>query len=108
MAALANSTITAVNNIGTSPGQVIGANGSRTQITFHNPGAVDIIVFPTQVLINGANSTLTPSLGALGGGFRIFANGGDRTIKAPAACQAWQALSASGSGNPLTIMEQTQ
>ena len=107
MATLANSTITAVNTLGTSPVQVIGANPARQQITFHAPGSNDIYVFPTQVLVGGANSTLTPSLSSLGGGFRIFA-GGDRTISAPAACQAWQALAASGSNQPLTIMEQTQ
>jgi hypothetical protein len=108
MSVLANSTITAVNNLGTSPVSVIGANAARQQITFHNPGSVDIFVFPTTVLSGGASATLTPSLGSLGGGFRIFANGGDRTISAPAACQAWQAIAASSSNNPLTIMEQTQ
>jgi hypothetical protein len=108
MALLANSTITAINNIGTSPISVIGSNPARQLITFHNPGAVDIIVFPTTVLSGGASIVLTPSLSALGGGFRIFANGGQLTIAAPAACQAWQALAASASNNPLTIMEQTQ
>lgn len=107
MATLANSTITAVNNLGTSPSQVIGANGSRLKITFHAPGSNDIYVFPTTVLVNGANSTLTPSLSTLGGGFRIFA-GATLTLEAPAAAQAWQALAASGTNQPLTIMEQTQ
>jgi hypothetical protein len=108
MSTLANSTITAVNNLGTSPISIIGSNASRQLITFHNPGTVDIFVFPTTVLSGGASVTLTPSLASLGGGFRIFANGGDRTIGFPAAAQAWQALAASASNNPLTIMEQTQ
>ena len=107
MSTLALSTITAVNTLGTSPISVIGANATRKSITFHAPGSNDIYVFPTSVLVNGANSTLTPSLASLGGGFRIFA-GGDRTITGPTACQAWQALAASGSNQPLTIMEQTQ
>jgi len=101
-----NSTIIAVNNIGTSPGTII-AQGPRNSITFHNPGSVDIVVFPLTVLQNvpgGSSVALVPSTAVLGGGFRIFANGGDRTVEGQAASQGWQALSISGSGNPLTIM----
>jgi len=111
---LANSTILALNNISTSPTQVIGINPNRKKLTFHNPGliagAVDIFVFPLTVLQNtpgGASATLTPSTAALGGGFRIFAAGADRVIEGQGAKQGWQALSASGSGNPLTIMEES-
>jgi hypothetical protein len=103
MPLLANSTISAVNNIGSggvSP--IIGTNPGRNSINFHNPGTVDIIVFPTVVL---TPATFTPSLSALGGGFRIFANGGDRTFSGNVACQAWQAIAASSSNNPLTITE---
>jgi hypothetical protein len=105
---LQNSTVIAVNNLGTSPVQVIGVSPTRAQLTFHNPGTVDLVVFPTTVLQNvagGGSINLTPSVGALGGGFRVFANGGDRVVGGPACTQAWQALSVSGSGNPLTIME---
>jgi hypothetical protein len=107
MSTLANSTITAVNTIGTSPVAVIGGNPSRNSITFHAPGSVDMYVFPTLVLSGGASVALTPSLASLGGGFHIFA-GADRTISGPPATQAWQALAASGSNQPLTIMENTQ
>jgi hypothetical protein len=104
MTTLAQSTVTAVNSLGTSPAPVIGANPSRTSITFHAPGANDIYVAPTQVLSGGTSVNLTPSLAALGGTYHIFA-GGSLTISAPAASQAWQALAASGSNQPLTIME---
>jgi hypothetical protein len=104
MAQLANSSVTAINNIGTSVSALIGANPSRNSINFHNPGTVDIIVFPTSVL-TATPSPFAPTLSALGGGYRIFANGGDRTVTGNVACQAWQALAVSSSNNPLTITE---
>jgi hypothetical protein len=110
---LQNSTISAFNNLTTTPIQVAGANPSRSKITFHNvglaAGAVDVIVFPTTVLqgiAGGGSVALAPTTAALGGGFRIFATGGDRVVEGAAARQAWQALSVSGSGNPLTVMEE--
>jgi hypothetical protein len=104
MPQLANSSVTAINNIGTSVSSIIGANPSRNSINFHNPGTVDIIVFPTFVL-TATPSPFAPTLSALGGGYRIFANGGDRTVTGNVACQAWQALAVSSSNNPLTITE---
>jgi N-methylhydantoinase A/oxoprolinase/acetone carboxylase beta subunit len=98
---------------------VAPANSKRTQISFDNPGAVDIIVFP--VLVQALNPTwtsgsnldgntsissvvLAPTTAALGGGYRIYGNGGSRTITGE--CQgAWQALAISGSGNPLTVTD---
>jgi hypothetical protein len=107
--ALQNSTVTAWNTISqTVTNPVIGANPSRKAITFHNPGAVDIVVFPTAVLqgvAGGGSITLTPTFNLLGGGFRIFANGGQITLTGAVAKQSWQALSVTGSTNPLTIME---
>jgi hypothetical protein len=105
---LQNSTVIAINNLGTSPISVIGANGSRKQLTFHAPGSNDIFVFPTSVLQNipgGGSITLTPSLAALGGGFRVFANGGDRVISGNVSRQAWQAMASAGTNQPLTITE---
>jgi hypothetical protein len=101
---LAQSTITAVGNLGTTAVSVIGANPSRTSITFHAPGAIDIYVAPTQVLSGGVSVNLSPSTAALAGCYHIF-NGADRMITGPAAGQAWQAFAASGSSQPLTIME---
>ena len=105
MPLLANSSITSVNNIGTAVIPLIGSNAARTTINFHNPGSVDIIVFPTTVLNIVPPAVFTPSLSALGGGYRIYANGGDRTVLGSAACQAWQVVAVSGSNNPLTITE---
>ena len=109
---LQNSTITAFNTISTTVQDVVAQNGTRSQITFHNPGSVDIVVFPKTAFVGlpqpgGASTTLGPTTATLGGGFRIFANGGDRVITGQAAKQQWQALSVSGVQNPLTIMEQT-
>lgn len=102
--------IYAYNNLGTSPMVVAQANQSRQSITFHNPGTVDVVVFPSQVQgLNAApatpsNQTLTPTVSALGGGFRVYGNGGQLTLSGE--CQgAWQALAVSSSNNPLTVME---
>lgn len=102
--------IYAYNNLGTSPQVVAQANQSRQSITFHNPGTVDIVVFPSKVQgLNTApasptDQTLTPTTLALGGGFRVYGNGGQLTISGE--CQgAWQALAISDSNNPLTVME---
>lgn len=84
---------------------VIGNNPSRTQITFHNPGANDIFIAPTTVIDNNGNAiALLPSLAALGGCFRVFANGG--TLVITGECQTpWLAFATSGSNNPLTVMD---
>jgi hypothetical protein len=93
--------VTAVNNLSTAPVQVVAANPSRQKITFHNPGDVDIFVAP---VILGNGTTLVPSTVALGGCFRVFANGGALVIDGE--CQgAWQAFTASSNGKPLTIMD---
>lgn len=94
----------AFNNLSTTPAQVVAANPQRTQITFHNPGDVDIFIASAKVLVNGSAATLTPSTSALGGCWRVFANGGSLVISGE--CQgAWQAFSASSSGKPLTVMD---
>lgn len=106
MPAVAFPTITAVNTIGTTAIQVIGQNASRTKLTFHNPGAVDIIVFPVVVWIAGVVTSLLPGgVLSLGGGYRVYANGGDRVISDQSVFFAWLAQAASGSNNPLTISE---
>lgn len=89
------------NSISTAPLTVVPANPSRTKLTFHNPGSIDIFVAP---LFTATGAALAPSTGALGGTFRVFANGGALTVDGE--CQgAWQAFSASGAGNPLTVMD---
>ena|SRR3990167_830975 len=92
------------NDISTTPQEVAPANPSRQKITFHNPGDVDIFIAPALVFNGTTNSALTPTTAALGGCFRVFANGG--TLEISGECQgAWQAFSASSSGKPLTIMD---
>lgn len=102
----------AYNNLTTTSQTVAPANPARTSITFDNPGTVDIIVAPAQVqALNtsptappGTNQALTLTTAALGGGYRIYGNGGSRTIAGE--CQgAWQALAISGTNNPLTVTD---
>jgi hypothetical protein len=103
-----NPTTTAVNNIGTTAIQVIGFNAGRQQLRFHNPGTVDVIVFPIIVWITGNAVTLAPGTTlALGGGFRVYGNGGDQIIETDARFFAWLAQAVSGTNNPLTIEEST-
>lgn len=90
------------NNIGNvTPVAVLPANPSRQSLTFHNPGAVDVIVYPTT---DATGAVLAPTVAAPGGAFRVFANGGSLTVSGECQ-QAWSALSVSGANNALTAME---
>lgn len=94
------------NNISTAPLIVAPGNTSRRKLIFHNPGTINVYVAPlAQADFNtGALSALTPSLVALGGCFLVYADGGTLIIEGE--CQRiWQAFSASGSGQPLTVMD---
>ena len=92
------------NTISTTPNPVAPAASSRRQITFHNPGAVDVFVCPQYLLNSGSSVPVTPSPSNLAGCFLIFANGG--TLILTGECQGqWQAFSRSGSGNYLTVMD---
>lgn len=94
----------AYNNITTVAAQVAAANPSRQKITFHNPGTVDIYIAPAYVVNTGTNVALAPTTAALGGCFIIYANGG--TLELSGECQgAWKAFAASGTTNPLTVMD---
>ena len=94
----------AFNNLNTTPQQIFAANPQRQSITVHNPGTIDVFVAPASVIVNGSDTTLTPSTGSLGGCFRVYANGG--TLVITGECQKpWQAFSASASNNPLTVMD---
>ena len=107
----------AFNNIGTSPVTVAPQNNARIGIAFHNPGTITINVAPLQVqALNsvpsniGVNPTgsissanLTPAIGSLGGCFAITAG---QTLPFSGECAGgWQALSASGSNNPLSVVD---
>lgn len=104
----------AYNNINETTGRVVAqGNPARTSITFHNPGANDIFIAPGSVQnvvgtapTNPSDVGLTISNAALGGSWRVFANGGVLVITGE--CQGrWQALAVTGAGttNPLTVME---
>ena len=107
--------IYAFNNLGTSPVLVAPANPNRVQIVFHNPGANNLYIAPSQVQASNSvpsslpagslvNQTLTPSTGALGGCFIVGAGGGYITLTGE--CQgSYQAFAASGSNNPLTVSD---
>lgn len=93
----------ALNNLNTTPTQVLGANPARRKITVHNPGTIDAFFAQTTEQNTGVDTPLTPSTSALGGCFLIYANGGTLVIEGE--CQKpWQAFSRSASSNPLTIM----
>jgi hypothetical protein len=94
----------AYNAVSTTPAEVAPVNTARQKITFHNPGTVDIFIAPAYVVNTGSNVALAPTTAALGGCFRVFANGG--TLEITGECQgAWNAFSASASTNPLTVMD---
>lgn len=109
----------AFNNLGTTAQRVAPSNPARTQITFDNPGANDVVVFPLNVQAYNSvptsigpptgsgsisNQQLNPTTSALGGGYLIYGNGGSRTFSGE--CQGqWQALAVTGSNNPLTVTD---
>ncbi len=97
----------AFNNVSESANlQVAPANTQRQKILFHNPGTNDVFISPVVAQTSGSNVTLTPTNSALGGCFRVYANGG--TLAVEGECQgAWQALAVTGAGssNPLTVMD---
>ena len=87
-----------------TPVAVAPANPSRQKITFHNPGTVDVIIFPQYVQTTGSNVAAGTTVAALGGGWRVYGNGG--TLSLEGECQgAWYALAVSATGNPLTVMD---
>lgn len=94
----------AFNAITTSPQQILGSNPVRQRFTVHNPGTVDIFIAPLYTQTSGSDVLLAPTTSALGGCIRVFANGG--TVVISGECQKpYQAFSASGTGNPLTVDE---
>ena len=100
----------AFNNVGTTALVVAPANPSRASITFDNPGTVDVIVAPSNVQAlnsvagNISTQALALTTSALGGGIRVYGNGGSRTFTGE--CQGqWQALAISGVNNPLTVTD---
>lgn len=85
---------------------VAPANPSRQKLRFHNPGSVDVFVYPQYVLsiVTGSNVALVPSTVSLGGCTRIFSNGG--TLDITGECQGqWGAFAADNTGTSLTVID---
>lgn len=94
----------AFNNLSTTPMVIAGLNPQRQSITIHNPGTIDIFVAPTTTVVNGVDTTLTPSPTTLGGCYLVYANGG--TLVITGECQKpWQAFSRTSSAQPLTVTD---
>lgn len=92
----------ALNNITTTPTQVLNQDPQRRSITWHNPGTIPIYVAQTVVQNSGTDVPLTPSPSALGGCWLVPPNGGILTFDGE--CQKpWQAFAPMGTTNPLTI-----
>lgn len=85
---------------------VAPANPARQRIRFHNPGAIDIFIYP-QFAINittGSNVALVPSTVNLGGCTRVYGNGG--TLEIIGECQGqWGAFAADNTGTSLTVID---
>lgn len=85
----------------TVPIEVAPANTSRRKLTFHNPGDVDILVYPT---INAVGAPIAPTNAIRGGAFLVFSNGG--TLIVEGECQTpWAAIATSGVSKPITVMD---
>jgi hypothetical protein len=86
--------------LGTTAAPIIGVNGGRQSIVFHNPASSgNVFVAPAT---NAAGGPLTPSNANPAGCFEIPPGA---TLVAGGECQcAWQGFAASP-GSPLTIME---
>jgi hypothetical protein len=96
--------VLAFNNINTTtPTPIVGVDPARTKITFHNPGIIDIFVAPASVSTGAQDVPFVPTIASPGGCFVVYANGG--TLVIDGECQkGWQALSRTGSAQPLTVM----
>lgn len=92
--------VTPLNNLSASPIVAVAANPQRASITFHNPGTLTVYVYPSITAVGQVNS---PNLSSLGGTFQLLPGA---TMTLTGEIQgAWQAFSASGSNQPLTVME---
>lgn len=88
----------------TTPVVVAPVNTQRQKITFHNPGDVDVLVYPVYKQNTGSDAANLPTPAARGGAFLVFGSGG--TLEITGECQkSWAALAVSGSGKPLTVLD---
>lgn len=84
--------------LGTASAAAIGPNPQRRGITFHNPGSVDVAVCPANLaaLIGAGGITILP------GETKTFMARFTSRIRVNCG---WNAIAASGSNNPLTVLE---
>lgn len=94
----------AFNNLSTAPIPMVDSNPSRQKLTIYNPGTIDAYVAPAFVQNTGSDVPLTPSPSSLGGCLVVYANGGILELIGEVQ-KPWQMFSASGSGNPLTVID---
>jgi hypothetical protein len=98
-------TYAANNIINTGNTQIAPANPFRQSITFHNPGTVNLFVsMVAQLSQAGVQSVLAPSNAAPGGAFVVLP-GATLTLVGGEIQLAWQAFAASGTTNPITVMD---
>lgn len=85
---------------------VIPANASRRRLTFHNPGTIDLYVFPVKLMdFNGNLATsYKPSPTSLEGSFLVVANGGTLIVEGECQFEWWAFLATDGQG-AITIMD---
>jgi hypothetical protein len=85
--------------VGTVGAQVVGRNGERQKISFHNVGTTNIYVYPMTTATGGANN---PSVAAPAGSFLVLPGA---QYAFDGECQvAWGAIGAAAT-NFLTVME---
>ena len=99
---------TYVFNSVTNTGNIVVApiNPTRRRITFVNPSTTVILYVSMTTAIDpilGTASSLIPTVASLGGTLPVYP-GSYVTIDGDCQCQ-WQALAASGTNNPLTVLD---
>lgn len=97
----------AFNNISNAANLVVAPiNPNRRRITFVNPGTAVTLYVAMSVQIDpifGTQTALVPTTSALGGTLPVYP-GSYVTIDGDCQLQ-WQALAASGTANPLTVLD---
>lgn len=94
--------VIAVNTVATVGSVVVSSNPNRINITFHNPGSINIYVWPIKDINGNLN---IPSFANPGGAFVVMP--GAFLTLIDSSNSAWAALSSGGSTNPLTILDQS-
>lgn len=91
---------TGVNTLTTTVSVVLSSNAIRHSVIFHNPGTINIYLFPS-------NITTVPTLATVGGSFLMLPAStlSFPTLSFPNVTCGWSAFVSSGSSQPFTIVE---